>query len=89
MSKDTTAMQKLFLEFRTLADAMKQSGDDASANLIDFICERESVAIGNEREQILNAYNQGYRDAEVDHEPNDDVSDYDDAEQYYNQTYNN
>lgn len=43
-----------------------------------------------EKEQVKEAYNQGYRDAQIDGPDFNrlkDVSCFDDAEQYYNETY--
>ena len=44
------------------------------------------VALAMEKEQIIDAYNEGYRDGEYDarHEPYpDDIANYKNAEQYY------
>jgi hypothetical protein len=43
------------------------------------------VALKKEKEQIMNAYNEGYRDGDFDSaEPYpDDISNYNNAEQYY------
>ena len=43
-----------------------------------------------EKKQIMDAYNQGYRDCEVDlndYSMNEDIAEFTDAEQYYKQTY--
>ncbi|OYZ51383.1 MAG: hypothetical protein B7Y11_13695 [Sphingobacteriia bacterium 24-36-13] len=42
-----------------------------------------------ERQQIEQAYNQGYREAEIDNgaDIRDDISDYGNASNYFNQTY--
>ena len=78
MSKQT-AVTLLFEEFRALSEAKRKAGDEQSANLIDFLCEREDVAKAVEREQIIIAFCEGY-----DH----DGESYDDAEtSYYNRTY--
>ena len=46
-------------------------------------------ALPKERQQIEQAYNQGYREAEIDNgaDIRDDISDYQNASNYYNQTY--
>jgi hypothetical protein len=43
-----------------------------------------------EKKQIMDAYNQGYRDCEVDlndYSMNEDIAEFTDAEQYFKQTY--
>lgn len=43
-----------------------------------------------EKEQIKDAYNQGYRDGEIqEYNSENDVSEFDDAENYYNNTFKN
>jgi hypothetical protein len=58
MSKPT-AVTLLFREFRALSEATRKAGDEQSANLIDFLCEREDVAKQMEKEQIQDAYRIG------------------------------
>ena len=72
MSKQT-AVTLLFEEFRALSEAMRKAGDEQSANLIDFLCEREDVAKQMEREQIIEAAER-WKGTNF-------------AEQYYNETY--
>jgi hypothetical protein len=55
-NKKETAMTLLFQEFRALSEATRKAGDEQSANLIDFLCEREDVAKQMEKEQIEDAY---------------------------------
>lgn len=43
-----TPMKKLFAEFKALSKSSRFAGDSESANLIDFLCERESVAVAEE-----------------------------------------
>lgn len=79
--KQQTAMQLLFAEFKSLSETARFSGDEQTANLIDFLCEREPIAIKKEQEQITLAYYEG-----VENQINDcTVS----AQEYFNQTYNN
>jgi len=58
MSKQT-AVTLLFEEFRALSEATRKAGDEQSANLIDFLCEREDVAKQMEREQLKEMYLKG------------------------------
>ena len=74
-----TAMQLLFEEFEALSKVSKDAKDERTANLIDFLCERKQVALEKEKEQIENAYSDGYSDGVQEPNPNDE---------YYNQTYN-
>lgn len=53
-----TAMQLLFEEFKSLSKASKDSGDIQTSNLIDFLCERELIAIEKEKQQIIDAVNE-------------------------------
>ena len=49
-----------------------------------------SEGLKKEKQQIKDAFNQGYRDAELDAESyksSGDVSDYSNADNYYSQTY--
>jgi hypothetical protein len=55
MSKQT-AVTLLFQEFKALSEAMRKAGDEQSANLIDFLCEREEVAKQREKEQLEDVY---------------------------------
>lgn len=74
-----TAVELLFLEFKALSKNMRDSGDDPSANLIDYLCIREHEAKKMEKEQIEKAYEQGTLDG---YEPN-----YGSGKQYYNETF--
>jgi hypothetical protein len=58
MSNETkqTAVQLLFAEFRALSKTSRFAGDDATANLIDFICEYEQEAKEMEKKQIMQAH---------------------------------
>jgi hypothetical protein len=84
MEKKQTAVTLLFQEFRALSEATRKAGDEQSANLIDFLCEREDVAKQMEKEQIEDACNQQEFN-DIDglgiHET---ISK---GEQYYNETY--
>lgn len=82
-NKKQTAVELLFKEFKTLSENSRFAGDNTTANLIDFLCERESVALEKEKEQIINAYWNGII-SEID---NHDELPTDRAEQYYKETY--
>jgi len=62
MSKQT-AVTLLFEEFRALSEVARKAGDEESANLIDFLCEREDVAKQMEYEQIIEAFYDGEENA--------------------------
>ena len=47
-----TPMNLLFEEFKVLSKNMRFAGDIESANLIDFLCEREEVALIAEKQYI-------------------------------------
>jgi len=55
------------------------------------IDELQEQAKEMEKQQKINAYNQGYRDGEIDaHNPTNiskDISEFSNAENYYNETY--
>jgi hypothetical protein len=79
-----TAVKLLFEEFKALSKSMRDAGDVSSANLIDFLCEREQVALEMEKQQIIDACNQkefGDIDGMGIHETITK------GEQYYEQTY--
>lgn len=77
MGKKQTAMMELRDKMR-----MKQMTIDQFDSLFE-------QAIAKERQQIEQAYNQGYREAEIDNgaDIRDDISDYGNASNYFNQTY--
>lgn len=81
--KQQTAMQLLFAEFKSLSETARFSGDEQTANLIDFLCEREPMALKKEEEQIINAFAEGHArftecgEFELEEKAN----------QYFNQTY--
>jgi hypothetical protein len=54
-----TEVKLLFQEFRALSEATRKAGDEQSANLIDFLCEREDVAKAMEKEQKEYFFNCG------------------------------
>jgi hypothetical protein len=72
-----TAVTLLFQEFKALSEAMRKAGDEQSANLIDFLCEREDVAKQMEKEQIKDAAKKSCLDWGADKY----------SEQYYNENY--
>lgn len=56
----------------------------------DVSREKFKVAIEEDKQQIKDSYNQGYRDGERDAQSQvseKDIADFDDAENYYNETY--
>lgn len=86
MNTDTTAMRHGITTLRKVA---KISSNEYYQNGLLYAAQYlEDELLSKEKEQIVNAYNSGYRDAEPDNDDNDDVSDYADAEIYFNQTYN-
>jgi predicted esterase len=74
-----TAVEWLFLEFKALSKVARDAGDEESANLIDFLCEREKQAKEMEKQQILFAYNDGAMGAFE--------KTYKGMHQYYNENY--
>ena len=80
MSNETkqTAVELLFLEFKSLSKVSRDAGDEQTANLIDFLCEREQQAKEMEKEQIMNAFNIGFKDTGLLFLT---------GELYYNETY--
>ena len=84
MSKQT-AVELLFLEFKALSKVSRNAGDEESANLIDFLCEREQQAKEMEKQQIIDAFNNGeFFPSDYYHPNNPSV---DGSETYYNETY--
>ena len=77
--KQQTAMELLFEEFKALSENMRQAGDEAYANTIDFLCERKEAAIAMEKKQIINAA----KTVLFNSTGQGDTA----AEQYYNETY--
>lgn len=58
--------------------------------LVDVIQVCKNAQKTKEKEQLINAYNQGYRDGEIqEYNSENDVSEFDDAENYYNNTFKN
>ena len=82
-----TAMQLLFEEFESLSKASRDAGDSQTAGLIDFLCERKTVALEKEKEQIIDAFEAGYKSCDIDEafEINKKLAS---GELHYNQTYN-
>lgn len=78
MSRERTALEWLIEEYENHCD-----GD----GLIPF--EIIEIAKDMEKEQIKAAYNKGYQDGEIEilDGKNEDVKYFDDAENYYNDTY--
>lgn len=73
-----------------LLDIIKGVAEYSEDNpFINQILKSEKKLLEIEKQQIKNAFNQGYRDAEMDlgKIADDDVADYENAENYYNETY--
>ena len=80
-----TAMQELLIHF----NEMNQSGWFTMDEIEQAILE---IGIPAEKQQIFDAFNQGYRDGFGDPQNvigGKDVSEFDDAKNYYNDTYGN
>lgn len=80
-------MQLLFEEFESLSKASRDAGDIQTAGLIDFLCERKTVALEKEKEQIINAFEVGYKSCDIDEafEINRKLAS---GKLHYNKTYN-
>ena len=80
-------MQLLFEEFESLSKASRNAGDTQTSGLIDFLCERKAVALEKEKEQIMNAYEDGYEACDMDEamEVNKKLTS---GDLYYNMNYN-
>lgn len=78
-----TAVELLFLDFKALSKNMRDSGDDPSANLIDYLCIKEHEAKEMEKKQIMDAYVEGINLVPCDLNSTDEL----DAEKYYNETF--
>lgn len=78
-----TAVTQLFDIIKGVA---QYSEDNPFINQI-LLSEKRLLEL--EKQQIKNAFNQGYRDAEMDlgHITCDDVAEYNNAENYYKETY--
>jgi hypothetical protein len=81
-----TAMQLLFEEFESLSKSSRDAGDSQTAGLIDFLCERKAVALEKEKEQIVNAYDRGYKACDLDEALEINKTMFS-GEKYYEQTY--
>lgn len=77
-----TAMDLLFAKFKALSESSRFAGDDKTANLIDFLCEREDVAKQHEKKQIIDAWRNGDNDSMYSPKELDQH-----AEEYYKETY--
>ena len=59
---------------------------------VEYVKEKAIELLAKEKEQIKNAFNQGYRDGEIDgqfSENDSDVSNFENAETYYNDEFKN
>ena len=79
-------MQLLFEEFESLSKSSRDAGDSQTAGLIDFLCERKAVALEKEKEQIVNAYDRGYKACDLDEALEINKTMFS-GEKYYEQTY--
>lgn len=87
-----TAMQELIENLSSFVKEIDEKYDRDSLvkrGLLISINEARSF-LQKERIQIIDAYNQGYRDGETDQAVTDkDVSQFQDADYYFNRIYNN
>ena len=81
-----TAMQLLFEEFESLSKSSRDAGDSQTAGLIDFLCERKAVALEKEKNQIVEAYDRGYKACDLDEALEINKTMFS-GERYYEQTY--
>ena len=79
-------MQLLFEEFESLSKSSRDAGDSQTAGLIDFLCERKVVALEKEKEQIVSAYDRGYKSCDLDEALEINKTMFS-GERYYEQTY--
>lgn len=79
MEKKTSSVEWLFNEI-----AMPEYGELPKC-IMDILEQSKEI----HEKQIEEAYNQGYRDAEIDcfHLSKNDISTYENAKNYYNETY--
>jgi hypothetical protein len=85
-NKQQTAVELLFLEFKSLSKVSRDAGDEQTANLIDFLCEREQQAKEMEKERLTDAYHDGKNNGmDISHpwSKTKEIS----AEEWYNETY--
>lgn len=78
-----SAMQLLFEEFESLSKASRDAGDTQTSGLIDFLCERKTVALEKEKEQLQKAFSDG-QETLINHPTLPHYS----REEYYNDNYN-
>ena len=79
-NKQQTAMELLFLEFKSLSKVSRDAGDEQTANLIDFLCEREQQAKEIDKAKAFEIFKAGQDSMEEGGKG---------FEQYYNETFGN
>ena len=78
-----TAMQELLVHFNEMNESGFFTFDEVKKAILEH-------GIPIEKQQIIDAFNEGYRSGECqDFDPTKDVADFDDAKNYYNDTYGN
>ena len=84
--KKLTAIQELIERF---TEFQSQSLEHAPHLFGVWFFNNAEVLLEKEREVIEEAYNQGYRDGEIETIDNyeGDISEFDDANQYFNETF--
>lgn len=87
MVKSKTAMQDLI---EWAQEEICERRSYSASKTFEQVIEKAQDLIEKEKEQIMDAYNQGYSDGESDgciHTTRGDVSQYDDAVNYYRENY--
>lgn len=79
-----TTIQELIKDFESLK---KTKLYEHSFKSIDEFIVLAYAALEKEKQQIKDAYNQGYRDGALDNVTGEGIEDFDDADNYYNQKY--
>ena len=83
MEKKQTAVEALFNVFKVMSKNMRDAGDEQFANTIDYLCnEYEDKTLAMEKEQIINAHEQGRDDFLQERHYNAMY-----GKGYYNETY--
>lgn len=84
-----TAIQEIFSEFTEIKETQCKTLQDIM--FFDAVLAIiESKYLPKEKQQILDAFNQGYREGErVGYDNGEDISTFEDADIYFNQTFNN
>jgi len=97
-----TALQELKSKLQEVADEIDEDFKDGSTNqyntgykeaMLSVIKDIDAQMLAKERQYIIDSFNQGYREGEIDGVDEGkvlplDVSEYDNATNYFNQTFN-